>query len=280
MINENSEPYDLTIVVNTCDDYSDVLDIFFHAFKNYWPNCPYPVVINAESNAYHYIAGVHNHRSLAGADDWGDRLLSTLRSINTDFVLMLYDDFILDAPVSNERIEAALQLLRSQAQVVVTYLINTSLPLEPSISGGAFIPLMDGADYCLNSAPGIWKKKALMGYTFMGDTPWAWEVFGSYRTWGDGNIFYSLNPGEDDIYPYNHTKGGAIYRGRWVREVVEKVSQNYPLDVDWELRGFSSDAMHEKRSWMWRLRFMRTGFRMVGLKALYFVTSYIREKLN
>jgi hypothetical protein len=279
-MNNGPSCHELTIVVNTCDAYHDVLDIFFHAFNNYWPNCPYPVVINAESHAYDYKAGVHNHLSLTGVDDWGDRLLSTLSSLDTDFVLMLYDDFILDASVSNERVGVALQLLKSQAEAVVTYLINTSLPLDPRSSGSIFLPLKDGVNYCLNSSPAIWRRQALMGYTFIGDTPWAWEVFGSYRTWGDGNIFYSLNPSEDDIYTYNHTKGGAIYRGRWVREVVDKVSQKYPLSIDWDLRGFSSDVMHEKRSWIWRLRFLLTGFRMVGFKAFYFVMSYIREKLH
>lgn len=270
----------LTIVVNTCDAYHDVLDIFFHALNNYWPNCPYPVIINAESNTYDYIAGVHNYRSRRSEDDWGDRLLSTLGSIDTEFVLMLYDDFILNALVSNERVEEALKLLKSQIKGVVAYLIKTSLPLESLKSESIFIPLQNKANYRLNSAPAIWRRRALMEYTFMGDTPWAWEVFGSYRTWGDGNIFYSLNPSVDDIYPYNHSKGGAIYRGRWVREVVEEVSKKYPLEIDWNLRGFSSDVMHEKRPWLWKLRFMQKGFDMVGLKAFYFLTSYIKDKFN
>ena len=35
----------LTIIVNTCDDYSDVLSIFFKSFEKWWPDCPYPIVI-------------------------------------------------------------------------------------------------------------------------------------------------------------------------------------------------------------------------------------------
>jgi len=279
-MNDSTPRHDLTIVVNTCDAYNDVLGIFFHALRDCWPDCPYPVVINTESNTHDYPARVHNHRSPSGVDDWGDRLRSTLSSIDTEFVLMLYDDFILDAPVSNQRVQAALQLLQSQAQAMVTYLINTELPLQVPHTSGMFIPLKDKVDYRLNSAPAIWRKQALMNYTAAGDTPWAWEVFGSYKTWGDGRAFYSLNPSQGDIYPYNHAKGGAIYRGKWVRAVVDKMAQKYPLDIDWDLRGFSSDTVFEKRSLMWKLRFMQTGFRMVGFKALYFVTSYIKVKLH
>ncbi len=280
VMNLSMSDRELTLMVNTCDAYQDVLGVFLHAFEDCWPDCPYPMVINTESNTRDYPARVLNHRNLNGKDDWGHRLLSALNSIDSEFVLMLYDDFILNAPVSNDRVNTALRVLKSEPNSVVAYLINTSLPLSKTDADGAFIALKDRVDYRLNSAPGIWRRQALMHYTAQGDTPWAWEVFGTYRTWGDGKIFYSLNPNQSDIYSYNHAKGGAIYRGMWVREVVEQLSKKYPLDIDWAERGFSSDTMFEKRSMMWKLRFMRTGFRMVGIKALYFVMSYVRDKLH
>ncbi len=280
MITENSNQHDLTVVVNTCDAYHDVLGIFFHAWQDCWPDCPYPVVINTESMAYSHPARVHHHSCPSGNDDWGARLRATLSTIDNEFVMMVYDDFILDAPVIQEHIYQALGLLRAQPLAVVTYLIDTALPLSRTDNSDVFVPLKDRVDYRLNSAPAIWRKQHLMDYTKAGDTPWAWEVFGTYRTWGDGRVFYSLNPKQADIYPYNHNKGGAIYRGKWVREVVEQVAQKYPLNIDWTVRGFSSDTVFEKRSLMWKLRFMQTGFRMVGFKALNFVGGYVRDKLH
>jgi hypothetical protein len=213
-------------------------------------------------------------------DDWGARLRATLSSIDTEFVMMLYDDFILDAPVDNQRVQQAIELLQAQARAVVTYLVDTASPLSRTDTDEQFIALKDRIEYRLNSAPAIWRKQALLDYTEEGDTPWAWEVFGTYRTWGDGRDFYTLNPALSDIYPYNHNKGGAIYRGKWVREVVETVAQKYPLEIDWAKRGFSSDIVFEKRSFIWKLRFMQTGFRMVGWKAIYFVMSYVLKKLH
>lgn len=277
----DNKNHDLTIVVNTCDAYQDVLGIFFHALGNFWPDCPHPIVINTEANTHSlYPARVHNHVGTAVVDDWGERLRSTLNSIETEFVLMLYDDFILEAQVSNSRIEQALLLLKSQVNVVVAYLIHTSVPLAITVGDQLFLPLKDRVDYRVNSAPGIWRKAALLNYTAAGDTPWAWEVFGTYRSWGDGHVFYSLNPLQSDIYSYNYSKGGAIYRGKWVREVVEQVAQQYPLDIDWDKRGFSSETDFEKRSLIWKIRFMQTGFKMVGFRAMYFVISYIRDKIN
>jgi hypothetical protein len=280
VINERPKHHELTVVVNTCDAYHDVLSIFFLALRDCWPDCPYPVVINTETNTHTYSARVHNHVSLTGLDDWGARLRSTLDSIDSEFVLMLYDDFVLEAPVNNQRMTLALELLQSQAQAVVAYLTYTALPSLTTNSDEVFIALKDCVNYRLNSAPAIWRKQALMDYTEAGDTPWAWEVFGTYRTWGDGKVFYSLNPKHVDIYPYNSAKGGAIYRGKWVREVVELAAQKYPINIDWNLRGISSDKAIEKRPLKWRLRFMQLGYRMVGFKALNFVFKYIKDKLN
>ncbi len=271
---------DLTIVVNTCDAYKDVLDIFFYAFQAHWPDCPCQVVINTETNKHKHPARVHNHSSPAGLDDWGARLRLTLSSIDTNFVLMLYDDFILNASMSNQRLRDAIQLLHLEARAVVVYLINTSRPLQWVNVDDIFIPIKDNVDYRLNSAPAIWRKKTLMDYTSAGDTPWAWEVFGTYKTWGDGNLYYSLNPNQSDIYSYNYRKGGAIYRGKWVREVVEPAAKIYPLNIDWSIRGYSSETVFEKRTFMWKLRFLIKGYRMVGLKAFCFFGSYIKEKIH
>jgi hypothetical protein len=277
---KTSASQNLTIVVNTCDAYSDVVKIFFLALADYWPDCPYPVVINTETNKYSFQARVNNYYSYNGLDDWGDRLRSTLGNVDTDFVLMVFDDFVLNSKVCNQRLEDALEIIQSQVQVAVVYLNNTSLPLKPIRSSDQFVAIRDKAHFRLNSFPAIWRKKTLMNYTAVGDTPWAWEAFGSYRTWGDKQLFYSLNPNYSDIYPYNNIKGGAIYRGKWVKEVVHQVSERYNLDIDWNIRGFSSDEGLEKRSWKWRFRFMQTGFRMVGFRSFNYLIYYIKEKLH
>ena len=278
---EKCESEALTIVVNTCDDYSDVLEIFFKAFEKWWPNCPFPIVINTESNQYasSFPARVHTSLNNGSIDDWGARLLSTLSEIKSEFVLMVYDDFILEENVDSDQVDKALHLLESQDRAAVTYLINTSLPLMTSDSESVFVPLKDRIEYRLNSAPGIWRRKVLMEYTFPGDNPWAWEVFGTYRTWGDGLSYYSIDPSQRDIFPYNYSKGGAIYRGKWVKQVVDKAIMNYPLSIDWSKRGFSSEKVHEARSLSWQIRFMQTGWEMVGFKALNFLKSYLKEKL-
>jgi len=272
----------LTIIVNTCDDYSDVLSIFFKSFEKWWPDCPYPIVINTESKQYSslYPAITYTYQLNNKKDDWGGRLLSTLSQIKTDFVLMVYDDYILEEKVEIEKIKRAISLLESNDQTAVTYLIKTSLPIIQSDKKSLFDAIKDKVDFKLNSAPGIWRRKVLMNYTSPGDNPWAWEVFGTYRTWGDGMSYYSINQNHKDIFCYNYSKGGAIYRGKWVKDVVEKAKKDFQLNIDWSERGFSSEKIKEPRSFVWKIQFMLTGWKMVGFKALNFLKSYFKKKIS
>lgn len=278
---DSSMPSPLTIVVNTCDSYADVLSLFFAAFQEYWPSCPYPVVINSESKKYTcYAAQTHIYGPPGAKDRWGDRLITTLNSIDTEFVLMLYDDFVLEERVYDSRIAEAIDFLSLIKNAAVAYLINTSLKTKSEVTHSRFARVHDTADYRLNSSPAIWRRELLIGYTGVIDNPWAWEVFGSYRTYGDGKAFYTLRQGEEDIYKFNRSKGGAIYRGKWVREVVAGKFEKYHLGIDEAVRGFSADNIYEARSWMWKAKFLVLGFRMVGIKSTLFVFSYFRIKLN
>jgi hypothetical protein len=271
----------LTIVVNTCDAYSDVLPLFFAAFDEYWPECEYPVVINTETNDYsEYLATVHKWREEGAKDRWGERLIKTLKSVDSEFVLMLYDDFILESVVDLSGVNDAVELLKSNSNMAVAYLVNTAIQTITSSEQGRFIEIKDHVDYKHNSAPAIWRKSLLISYTGFYDNPWAWEVFGSYRSYSDGNKFCTLNPLYPNIYPYNYSKGGAIYRGKWVREVVIGKIAKYKLPIDARIRGFSEDDVYEPRSLIWKLQFMIIGFRMVRFKSLLFVYRYIKIKLN
>ena len=61
---------DLTVVVCTCDSYSDVLSLFFAAFYDYWPSCPYPIVINTEKKTdYKFPVNMNLVFIIPGATD-------------------------------------------------------------------------------------------------------------------------------------------------------------------------------------------------------------------
>jgi hypothetical protein len=267
----------ITIVINTCDAYSDVLKIFFAAFNEDWPNNNYSIVINSEKNIYDgYNASTHT--TLLNKLSWGSRLINTLESIKTEFVLMLFDDFILENFVNQDYIDSAQKLLLSSDDISVVYLMNTKLPLKQVDDHNIFMEIVDICDFRLNSYPGLWRREHIIAYTGIYDNPWAWELFGTYRTFNKKRIFFSQNPKFSDIYPYNHEKGGAIYRGKWVREIVDNKISKYGLNINTLIRGYSDTLVNEKRSLSWKLNFFITGYRMIGVNVFKIIFSMIKSK--
>ena len=269
----------LAILVNTCDAYYDVLSLFFAAFKEHWPKCPFPVFVNTERERLTLdCASVLYSKSSKGEIRWGERLKDALAEIEADYVLMVYDDFVLEATPSIQEISRALAFLQSNAQASVVYLIDIRLPTDLTRSPPGYRRIKDREDYILNSAPGIWRKSVLNRFLEPVDNPWAWEVFGSYRTHRSGVEFYTLPDSAPDAFPYNHSKGGAIYRGLWVREVVEAKLAKYRPDIDPLVRGYYSETINTKRSLSYKVKFLALGFRMVGIKAFLAIFRYIKAK--
>jgi len=275
----------MTMLVNSCDAYSDVWPFFFSALHEYWPDRDLEVMLNIEHkrpDLGENIAIINNDKSVS----WGLRLKKSLEKIEKEYVLVVYDDFILEDFVDSSELHEIVLKMDSNPDIAVVYLTKLKLKVKENIHlmGGRcnknkYALLDDKVDFRLNSAPAVWRRKDLLHYTGVFDTPWAWEVFGTFRTIGDGKKFYCPSDKEEDVFKYNYSKGGAIYRGKWVRDVVVNKKEKYGLNVDFNERGFSIDHGHEKRSLKWKIDFILLGYKMVGLKVFVFIYNSLKKKI-
>lgn len=273
-----------TIVINTCDEYSDVWELFFKAFEEYWEACDYKIVLNTEiliCNLSNVIT--HNFNEISTLDNWGKRFKQTLLDIDSEFVIMLYDDFILEENVNQDKIKQCIKWLEDETNknICAFYLIRNQ---NKNIDDGKFegfemLPL--NADYKLNSAPALWRRDKLISFIEDNDSLWAWEYFGSYRAYNKQSIFYGIKKENEDIYPYNYSMGGAIYRSKWVSGVVLPLVDKYKLDLDLSKRGLI-DKIDEsnKRTLKWKIDFFKTGYKMIGLGVFLFAYRIIRKKIR
>lgn len=276
---------DTIIVVNTCDAYEDVWALFFCAFQEYWPDCKYKIILNTEAKQKApdgVDVHIHNFNSSNGKDMWGLRFKQTLEACDSEYVLMLYDDFILEGPVDREKIINCTKWLRDNPDIAVFYFNN--IPVNLNIDDGRFenFELMPKrGDYKLNSAPSIWRREKLLQFIEDKDNPWAWEFFGSYRTYVAPDLFYCVKKGCENIYPYNYTMGGAIYRGKWVGEVVLPLIKKYNLKIDINSRGLADgEQENNKRTLLWKIKFLLTGFEMIRFHVAIYVYRALKKKIG
>lgn len=271
------------IVVNSCDAYSDLWDLFFLCMSDYWDGCDCQIILNTESKQYlvkpdiKFNVTCHNYDT-GSTDLWGARLISTLNDICAEFVIVLYDDFFLNGPVDQKRLNALLALMEGAPDIGVIYLTKLLGVEKGEVREDGLAVVAPKADYRLNSSPALWRKETLLRFTEATDNPWAWEYFGSYRTFGDNTVFLAIADSGNDIYPYDYRKGGAIYRGKWVLEVIKPIIQKHHLILDLEERGTVDLNCFPKRSFSWKVKFMTTGVQMIGLRIVFVLYRLIRTK--
>jgi len=265
----------ITMLVNSCDSYQDVIPLFSAALDKYWPNRGFDVAINYESSPLLSYSDQKKREKT-----WGARLLDILSAIDTEYVIMVFDDFILESPVDQKKVQSAIQVLDSDSDSSVFYLNSVCFKTDKEDPNADYRILNDSSDYRLNSAPAIWRKSELMRYTKSVDNPWSWEVFGSYRTFGPGKRFYCTSCRSKNLIDYNFMEGGAIYRGKWVRKTVEPKVTEYGLDIDLNIRGFSSETEVDKRSVSWKLDFLMIGWRSIRFRMITFCYRYVKTKLK
>lgn len=273
---------DVTIVVNTCDAYEDVWKIFFCAFDDHWKNCKYNIVLNTETKNCVIDENIktHNFPNINGKDEWGARLRSTLHDIDSTYVIMIFDDFILEDTVNTAKIEKLIKWMNEDSNISVFYFCNLSSSIDTVCKYEDFHNVSERGNYRLNSVPAIWRKEKLLEFTGDNDSPWAWEYFGSYRTYNENNLFYCSKKDKEDTFVYNRSLGGAIYRAKWVPEVVKPAIEKYNLNIDLDNRGVvNRNEEMPKRSLKWKIDFILLGFKMIGFGVFTFIYRIVKGKL-
>lgn len=270
------------VVVNSCDAYRDVWPLFLAAFKDRWAGCPFPLVINTESLQLtdpELRVTTHVIGSDAQNTSWGARLLSTLRDQQSEYVVMVFDDFILEEPVDQQAIERCIRWMDADPDVSVFYLSHVPGGLRPPSRYPGFEEIPRLTNYRLNSAPAIWRRQHLMDLTRETDNPWIWELFGTSRTFLHRGKYFCAQPGRETIYCYDYRMGGAIYRGKWVAQVAGPLIARYDLDIDMQQRGTVGD-LGSPRSLREKLRMVIQGFQASGWLALVIIGLLLLSKVQ
>lgn len=236
-----------TLVISSCDAYEDLWQPFFKILKEEWPELNLPILLNTESKKFKFPGFDIKCLSLAeqyGNMRWGKRLKLTLRSIDTEYVLMMLDDFFLKDHVNQLQIQKCYEWMQNDKNIAVFYYMPTRSKNKKSIQykGYEQIPLF--APYRYNCQAALWRKRDLIQALRNFETPWEWEVYGTWRSHRKlFKKFYSLCPNEPEVIPYIYTiddyswGGLALYRGKWYLPCVSPIFDKHEIKMDFYKRG-------------------------------------------
>lgn len=262
-----------TILINSCDAFSDVWDLFFTAFRVQWQECDMPVILSTESKKYDNAFGVKvcNFATKDGKDCWGKRLKHALKQINTPYVITILDDFVLKEKFTGQgTIRDCIKWMDENDEIGVFYLCNHPNVIQKKTDYPDFGLMPQKCDYKLTTSVGIWRKDYLNKCIKGIETPWEWEVCSTRRAWRFKEKMYALL--ENAPCPYNYQFGGVIWRGLWHPE-AEILAKKYGIYIDFTIRGFmdEDDPYRRKNAYSIRKHFPRD-----ILKPIFWKQSYER----
>lgn len=238
-----------SILVNSCDNYSDAWPIFFYLLEKQWTS-EYPkIYLNTETKQYTndiLNLKVLNSLSKESTNDWGSRLLSCLNRIGSDYILMMLEDFFYEEKIDVSAIYKSVKLLEEHGEIAaVQFFYNNNRKSIETDELYGFVKRSRFEPFIISAGPSMWRKQDLIALTKGTDSPWTWEYFGSCRTYFYGKHFYCLSSNDPLVFKYDVEHGGAIHRGKWVGYKMRELENKFNFSIDYGDREIEEDWMKD-----------------------------------
>lgn len=235
------------IIVCSCDAYEDLWDPFFHILHDEWTDKPkeWRVILNTETKEYkspYYdieTLGIErNGKSLS----WSNRMIKTLKCLDTEYVLIILDDYFQEKKIQQKKIDQVIEWMNSDPRISVFYFSNIHDMDDYHIQDGKYTGFelnKPGCPYCICAQTGIWRRKHILRYLNKRENVWQFEELGSERAGYYNYKIYSAIKDSDYIFRHQWEKGGAIHGGKWSKYVPDLIKK-HDISIDFSKRGFYS----------------------------------------
>ena len=222
----------LTIVIDSFDGYSDLWPCFFDVFKKQWSDCPYDVKLVSNHKVFNEIDTICVGNEVC----WSDRTLKAIEKIDTDYILLLLEDYLLGQPVKNIDIENTLNFMKNNN---AKYLRLTNIPQSRFNKRDDIFPLYEDEEYAINLQASIWKKSFLIeSLKKHPGNAWKFEIgflksaVNAKHTTLNGCYGMSKDP--------LHIRNGVL-KGKWFPKEI-RYFESQGFDIPWQQRGKLSFA--------------------------------------
>lgn len=243
---------DLTIVVNSCDTYSDLWEPFFALLKKFWNKCEYPIVLNTEHKEFQYdnlkIRVVNlPEKTVKHSLKYGARLKNVLNQVCSEYILLMLDDFFIRSEVKSQVIEECLSWMDKDQDIAYISFESVDDPLNiKDEKHPDFVLRPQYGDYKINLQAGIWRRKKLLAHLHDNESPWDFELLGNIRTFTSRMKYYALDSTSDRVINYRKNDGRFPYKwsivgGKWVVDTVADLFKENGIEIDFSLRGIYTE---------------------------------------
>lgn len=233
----------LTILTHTHTDCADLWEPYFDSYTEFFNQGKHVVLINSIVDELKYKQVVYKEEM-----SYVDRLILALNEIDTEFVLISFEDMILYDKVDSDKIDRLIWLMSDYPEIFFIRLLKSGVYSEKPFNDEGLYYLMN-SDFLFSITPTIWNRKSLIKFLtiYSGLSVWDLEsvATNSLKHGFDGYMLYhynnepkrGLNHHDSGIYPHICS---AILKGKWnlseYSNELKPIIEKYNIDV--KLRGY------------------------------------------
>ncbi len=249
-----------SIIVTTCDKFSDLWQNNLFLFDKFWPNHPQIILISDKPNG---LGDSLPCSFLHFPGEYTERLRATLTTVRDDYVFLTLDDYLPSNEIDQKRMNRLLDYM-SEHNISYLRLFNRT-KTKGWIDRGEGIHLLPltKETYEVNLYPSFWKTSELKKMLQYNENPWKFEVRLTRRA-KEKNLFCGwvsnkkLFPFQDTIRKgkylrkaYKFLKTNNLYiSNRPIRSIKETISLNFRTfvgrHVPQKLKNFLKKLTHKQ----------------------------------
>jgi hypothetical protein len=237
----------VSILVVSCDKYSDLWQPFFGIFWKRWQDCPYPVYLGSNHKTYpdDRVTTITIGQDIS----WTTGLSQMLDRLNAEYVILFLEDFLIQRPVETKAIERLVQIVKEKQLGCLRLAAGLPLAFPPSYPVddnpdlGVIAP---GQSYRVSLQLAIWRTETLRKLLVPGLSAWEFEELGTQMSDDMADHFWG-------VYQPAIAYQQCVEKGKWKPEGIV-ICREAGVHIDLEARkAFSNDEL-KKHYLSWELK--------------------------
>ena len=225
-----------SVLIYSCDKYSDVWGPFFKLFFKYW-DCPYQVYLCTESEQ----CLIPEVKTINADGTWSERIQKAVREIPTKYVIGMCEDMFFRKPIRQNVIDDCIRYMEHDGQIGC---FNFEKEYEPGIQLlSSEYPSFGqkpaaGHHFQKSCQPTLWRRSYFEKLLDCKLDAWNWE-------WQEREYpmkhYIWVGSLEETVFSYglHDRQGFGIVQGKWFEKDVVPLFEKEGIDIDFSIRGFA-----------------------------------------
>ncbi|MCP4345827.1 MAG: hypothetical protein GY795_09910 [Desulfobacterales bacterium] len=228
---------DTSVLVVSCDKYSDMWKPFFTLFRRYWPDNPLKVYLGSN----HLVYNDSDVTTLLAGEDksWSHGLLKMIEQVETPYVILMLEDFFLQETVDTDSVIKCINTLKNLDGHMLR-LIPRPGP-DKGVADHPFLGyIKPDASFRVSTQGTLWRKSALLSLIREGESAWEFELNSTERSRNQKNGYYCV---WKPVLTYKHH---VVERGKWFRSEARKFGA---MDIGCDFSRRAVMSVYETYMW-------------------------------